>query len=147
MIWSGFRYCWLGLRKSILSVKAEWWGHGVVVYLIWFAHGPANATSTTLRQASLKIQNGLLLWCQLTQIVMEKRPLNRCRFSFSEVINCGDLLALCGGNRRPGIPPGGLLKSPVGWLPVHWDQLRAQHSATSMGSLYLLYWLYCHNRG
>ena len=27
--------------------------------------------------------------------------------------------------------------SPAGWLPVHWDQLRAQRSVTSMGKLYL----------
>jgi len=26
--------------------------------------------------------------------------------------------------------------SPAGWLPVHWDQLRAQRSVTSMGKLY-----------
>ena len=26
----------------------------------------------------LKIQNGLPFWCQLTQVVLEKRPLNRC---------------------------------------------------------------------
>ena len=29
--------------------------------------------------------------------------------------------------------------SPAGWLPVHRDQLRAQHSVTSMGKLYLFY--------
>jgi len=29
------------------------------------------------------------------------------------------------------------LRSPAGWLPVHWDQLQAQHSVSSMGSLYL----------
>jgi len=29
------------------------------------------------------------------------------------------------------------LRSPAGWLPVHWDQLRAQRSVSSMGSLYL----------
>jgi len=29
------------------------------------------------------------------------------------------------------------LKSPVGWLPVHRDQLRAQRSVTSIGELYL----------
>ena len=28
--------------------------------------------------------------------------------------------------------------SPAGWLSVHWDQLRAQRSVTSMGKLYLL---------
>jgi len=30
------------------------------------------------------------------------------------------------------------LVSPAGWLPVHRDQLRAQRSVSSMGSLYLL---------
>jgi len=30
------------------------------------------------------------------------------------------------------------LRSPAGWLPVHRDQLRAQRSVSSMGSLYLL---------
>ena len=32
------------------------------------------------------------------------------------------------------------LKSPGGWLPVHRDQLRAQHSVTSIGerSIFLL---------
>ena len=32
--------------------------------------------------------------------------------------------------------------SPAGWLPVHWDQLRAQRSVTSMGKLYF-YLYYC----
>jgi len=31
------------------------------------------------------------------------------------------------------------LQSPAGWLPVHRDQLRAQHSVSSMRSLYLLF--------
>ena len=29
--------------------------------------------------------------------------------------------------------------SPAGWLPVHRDQLPAQHSVTSMGKFYLFY--------
>jgi len=28
--------------------------------------------------------------------------------------------------------------SPAGWLPVHWDQLRAQRSVMSMGKLFFL---------
>jgi len=35
------------------------------------------------------------------------------------------------------LPPGQWLKSPAGWLPVHWDQLRAQRSVTSMGNFTL----------
>jgi len=33
------------------------------------------------------------------------------------------------------------LRSPAGWLPVHRDQLRAQCSVSSMGSLYLYLFL------
>ena len=33
--------------------------------------------------------------------------------------------------------PVGWLKSAAGWLPVHRDQLRAQRTVASMGSLYL----------
>ena len=40
---------------------------------------------------------------------------------------------------------GSLPQSPAGWLPVHRDQLRAQHSVSSMGSLYLLLRKWCHN--
>ena len=36
------------------------------------------------------------------------------------------------------------LRSPAGWLPVHRDQLRAQRSVSSMGSLYLFLFLICH---
>jgi len=32
---------------------------------------------------SSKIQNGLPFWCRLTQVVLEKRPLNRCSSSSS----------------------------------------------------------------
>ena len=35
------------------------------------------------------------------------------------------------------LPPRGWLMQAAGWLPVHQDQLRAQLSVTSMGSLYL----------
>jgi len=34
------------------------------------------------------------------------------------------------------LPPGDGLKSPAGWLPVCWDQLRAQRSETSIGKLF-----------
>ena len=51
---------------------------------------------------SSKIQNGLFFWCRLTQVVLEKRPLNRCSSSSSSssssVSNSAvsdDLLSLC----------------------------------------------------
>jgi len=31
-----------------------------------------------------------------------------------------------------------LKKSPAGWLPVHWDEFRAQRSVMSKEELYLL---------
>jgi len=34
------------------------------------------------------------------------------------------------------------LRSPAGWLHVHRDQLRAQRSVSSMGSLYLSFFYY-----
>ena len=37
--------------------------------------------------------------------------------------------------------PGGWLESPVGWLPVHQDQLCAQRSVTSMVKHYLYLFL------
>jgi len=37
------------------------------------------------------------------------------------------------------------LRSPAGWLPVHRDQLRAQRSVWSMGSLYLYLYIYCYS--
>jgi len=40
--------------------------------------------------SSSKIQNGLLFWCRLTQVVLEKRPLNGC----SSVVLCEILLLL-----------------------------------------------------
>jgi len=32
----------------------------------------------------IKIQNGLPFWCQLTWVVLEKRPLNGCSSSISQ---------------------------------------------------------------
>jgi len=40
----------------------------------WFAYCPADATP--IMSCSTKIQNGLPFWCWLTQVVLEKRPLN-----------------------------------------------------------------------
>jgi len=34
------------------------------------------------------------------------------------------------------------LRSPAGWLPVHRDQLRAQRSVSSVGSLYIYLFTY-----
>jgi len=48
-------------------------------------------------------------------------------------------MMLCGweGNRKPGAAYR-RVDDLVTCRPVHWNQLRAQRSVTSMGSLYLL---------
>jgi len=44
--WIAFNYYWLGVRKSIWSVKIQWWGVGVVICLERGAHGlAADATA------------------------------------------------------------------------------------------------------
>jgi len=51
---------------------------------IW-AYGPADATVTPSSLAPVKstLQNGLPFWCRITQVVLEKRPLNGCSSSSS----------------------------------------------------------------
>jgi len=43
-----------------------------------FAHDPADASATPSSLASFKSRLVLPVWCQLTQVVMEKRLLNGC---------------------------------------------------------------------
>ena len=52
-----------------------WQGYLSEARCRWFAYGPADATATS---CSSKIQNGLPYWCRLTQVVLEKWPLNGC---------------------------------------------------------------------
>ena len=85
--------CWLGIRKSIWPVKIEWWDAGMVVCLQqsakckWFAYGPAGATATQSSLASFESRLVLPFWCQLTQVVLEKRPLNECLSFLVTVLN------------------------------------------------------------
>jgi len=78
--------CGMGVRKGIQPVKTEWWGTGVVICLqqgkiicIWSSWCHCHH----IISSSSKIQNGLPSWCRLTQVVLEKRPLNRCSSSSS----------------------------------------------------------------
>jgi len=69
------------LGKSIRPVKIDWWGAGVVMSVArckWFVYGPADATATPSSLASLKSKMVYPFWWRLTQVVLEKRPLNRC---------------------------------------------------------------------
>ena len=78
MLWC----CWLGSRKGIRPVKKL--SGGVLAWLsvwrevqmicIWSSWCHCHPVIS----CSSKIQNGLPFWCRLTQVVLEKRPLNGC---------------------------------------------------------------------
>jgi len=85
-------HCWLGVRISIWLVKVEWWGVGVVISLEWGADClhmvqlmPLHP-KTPSSLASFKSRLVLPYWYQLTQVVLEKRPLNGCSSSSSSSI-------------------------------------------------------------
>jgi len=58
-----------------------WYGHLSAAKCKWFVYGPADATATPSSLASLKSRMVLSVWYQLIQVVLEKRPLNRCSSS------------------------------------------------------------------
>jgi len=84
--------CWFGGRKGIQPVK-HWvvgcW-HGYLSGVrCRFAYGPTDATATHYLLFQW-IQIGftrmvLHFWCRLTQVVLEKRPLNKCSCSSSSI--------------------------------------------------------------
>jgi len=85
-------HCWLGVRISIWPVKVEWWGVGVVISLEWGADClymvqlmPLHP-KTPSSLASFRSRLVLPYWYQLTQVVLEKRPLNGCSSSSSSSI-------------------------------------------------------------
>jgi len=74
-------HCWLGVSKSIQPVKTEWWGVGVVIcpeveiVCIWVQLMPLHPKNPS-SLASLKSGLVLPFWYRLTQVVLEKTPLN-----------------------------------------------------------------------
>jgi len=52
------------------------------------AYGPADATATPSSLASLKSRLVSPFWCRLTQVVLEKRPLNGCLDSVAFLLCC-----------------------------------------------------------
>ena len=78
---SAFWHCWLGVSKSIQPVKTEWWGVGVVIcpevetVCIWVQLMPLHPKNPS-SLASLKSGLVLPFWYRLTQVVLEKMPLN-----------------------------------------------------------------------
>jgi len=82
--------CWLGGRKASglqkLSDEALAWlslWSEVQMICIWSSW--CHCHCHPIVSCSSKIQNGLPLWCWLTQVVLEKQPLNRCSVV---VVNC-----------------------------------------------------------
>ena len=87
MLW----HCWLGIRKSIRPVKIEWffWGVDVVICLergadCFISSRPLHPKAPS-SLVSLKSTLILPLWYRLTQVVLEKRPLNRCSSSRNSI--------------------------------------------------------------
>jgi len=71
--------CWLGGRKGIRPVKTEWWGTGLVICLERGADlHMAQLMPLPLSLAPVKSRLVLPFWYRLTQVVLEKRPLNGC---------------------------------------------------------------------
>jgi len=86
-------HCQLGIKKSIRPVKVEQWGVGVVICLQRGADCLNMVQLMPLRPqtpspvASVKSRLVLPFWYRLTQVVLEKRPLNGCSSSSSS--SCG----------------------------------------------------------
>jgi len=86
-------HCWLGVRKSIRSVKIEWWGGVVIGYwlsvwseveivCIWSSWCHCHPT-TPSSLASFKSRLVSPIWYWFTQVVLEKRPVNGCTNGWS----------------------------------------------------------------
>jgi len=79
MMWAKLWRCWLRGRKGIQPVETS-----VFICLQWGAndlHMVQLMPLPPIISCSSKIQNGLPFWRWLTQVVLEKRPLNRCTSS------------------------------------------------------------------
>ena len=82
-------HCWLGIRKSIWPVEIEWWGVGVVICLepwtdcLHMVQLMPLHPKTPSSLALFKSRLVLPFWYQLSQVVLEKRPLNGCSSSSS----------------------------------------------------------------
>ena len=78
--WQGHPACkWSG---DVLVWLSDW--SEVQITCIWSSWCHCHPTISCCS----KIQNGLPFWCRPTQVVLEKRPLNRCSSSSSVRDNC-----------------------------------------------------------
>jgi len=97
--------CQLGARKNIRPVKIDWWAGDVAICLERGADCLHMVQLMLLHPkipslASFKSRLVLLFWFQLTQVVLEKRPLNRCSSSRLVVV-------VVNGRRNRSGRPGG----------------------------------------
>ena len=77
-----FHYCLDG-KKGIWPVKTEWSGEVLVWLSVWSKVQMICVWSGWCHRhpiisCSSKIQNGLPFWCQVTQVVLEKKAINTC---------------------------------------------------------------------
>jgi len=82
--YSSFSALTLLIGQQEGPAKTDWWGTGMVISLergakvqmicMWSSW----CHCRLIISCSSKIQNGLPFWCQLTQVVLENRPLNQC---------------------------------------------------------------------
>jgi len=67
----------VGGRKGIWPVKTEWWcGHLSGARCKCLHMVQLMPLSHPFISSFIEIKNGLPFWCQLTQVVLEIRPLN-----------------------------------------------------------------------
>jgi len=79
-----FWHCWLGVRKSVRPVNIDWWGVGVVICLergaecLHVVQLMPLLSQNPIIACLIKSRLVLPLWYRLTQVFLEKRPLNGC---------------------------------------------------------------------
>jgi len=84
-------HCWLGVREHLACknwVMRCWCGYLPGARCRLFGYGPADATASQnpIISCLMQIQTGFTFLYQLTQVVLEKRPLNGC--SSSSILQC-----------------------------------------------------------
>jgi len=83
-----------GIRPVKNLIDGCWHGYLARARCTWFACGSADAFVSPSSLASLKSRMVLPFWCQLTQVVLEKRPLNGCSSSSSKCCNTMELVRI-----------------------------------------------------
>jgi len=84
-------HCWLGVREHLACknwVMRCWCGYLPGARCRLFGYGPADATASQnpIISCLMQIQTGFTFLYQLTQVVLEKRPLNGCSSSSSSPV-------------------------------------------------------------